>query len=62
MWLSLFFPVGKDLTIGMGLVDTINLSEFKAIIAHEFGHFPTFMKIGSHCFTNTIIRYDLCQR
>jgi hypothetical protein len=27
MWLSLFLPVRKELTIGMGLVDCLNLSE-----------------------------------
>ena len=35
MWLSLFLPVRKDLTIGMGLVDCLTLSEFKAVISHE---------------------------
>lgn len=29
----------KDLFIGLGLVNAISLSEFKAVVAHEFGHF-----------------------
>ncbi|MBU1219700.1 M48 family metalloprotease [Myxococcota bacterium] len=47
--LSLFFPVKKNLLIGAGLVNTLNLSEFKAVLAHEFGHFSQrTMKIGSY--------------
>ena len=48
MWLSLIFPVKKELTIGLGLVSCLNLSEFKAVMSHEFGHFAQrSMKIGS---------------
>src|SRR5205823_3701652 len=36
---SLFWPTGKDLLIGLGLVNMLNLSEFKSVLAHEFGHF-----------------------
>ncbi|MBY0229065.1 MAG: M48 family metalloprotease [Gemmataceae bacterium] len=36
---SLFFPPPKNLLIGAGLVNVLNLSEFKAVLAHEFGHF-----------------------
>jgi Zn-dependent protease with chaperone function len=36
---SLFKEPKKDLLIGLGLVNAINMSEFKAILAHEFGHF-----------------------
>lgn len=57
MWLSLFLPVRKDLTIGMGLVSCLNLTEFKAVMAHEFGHFAQrSMRIGSYIISaNTII-------
>jgi len=57
MWLSLFLPVRKELTIGLGLVDTLNMSEFKAVMSHEFGHFAqSSMKIGSYIISaNTII-------
>lgn len=36
---NLVIPPGKDLLIGLGLVNVVNLSEFKAVLAHEFGHF-----------------------
>lgn len=59
-WLSLFLPVKKELTIGLGLVSCVNLSEFKAIIAHEFGHFAqSSMKIGSYIMTANTIIYDM---
>lgn len=55
--LSLFLPVKKNLLIGLGLVNSINLSEFKAVLAHEFGHFSQrSMKLGSYIYiANTII-------
>ena len=57
VWLSLFLPTRKELTIGLGLVSSLNLSEFKAVVAHEFGHFAQkSMKIGSYIHSaNTII-------
>lgn len=57
MWLSLFLPVRKELTIGLGLVSCLNLSEFKAVVTHEFGHFAQrSMKIGSYIISaNTVI-------
>ncbi|NOQ75930.1 MAG: M48 family metalloprotease [Crocinitomix sp.] len=36
---NLLFPSKKNLEIGLGLVNVVNLGEFKAILAHEFGHF-----------------------
>lgn len=51
----MFLPVRKNLEIGLGLVNTVNLSEFKAIMAHEFGHFSQrSMKLGS--FTHNVNR------
>ncbi|HEY4208461.1 MAG TPA: M48 family metalloprotease, partial [Puia sp.] len=48
---SMFFPVRKNLEIGLGLVNSINISEFKAVIAHEFGHFSQkSMKLGSFTY------------
>jgi Zn-dependent protease with chaperone function len=35
----LFMPTDKNLLIGLGLVNAVNLTEFKALLAHEFGHF-----------------------
>lgn len=54
---SMFFPVRKNLQIGLGLVNTINLGEFKAVVAHEFGHFSqSSMKLGSFVYqVNRII-------
>lgn len=37
--LNLIIPSRKNLQIGLGLVNTLSLSEFKAVLAHEFGHF-----------------------
>lgn len=48
---SMFFPVKKNLLIGMGLVNMVNLSEFKAVLAHEFGHFSQkSMRAGSYVY------------
>jgi Zn-dependent protease with chaperone function len=35
----LFIPTGKSLIIGLGMVNCMNLTEFKSVLAHEFGHF-----------------------
>ena len=60
LWLSLIFPVRKELTIGLGLVGCVNLSEFKAVIAHEFGHFAQrSMKIGSYIVSANTIIHDM---
>ncbi len=57
---SMFLPVRKNLQIGMGLINTVNLSEFKAIMAHEFGHFSQrSMKLGSYVYTVNQIIYHL---
>lgn len=37
--LNLLFPSKKNLEIGLALVNGLNLGEFKAVLAHEFGHF-----------------------
>ncbi len=58
--LSLFFPVKKNLLIGLGLVNSINLTEFKAVLAHEFGHFAqSSMKLGSYVYMANSIIYDM---
>ncbi|MFT4522223.1 MAG: Zn-dependent protease with chaperone function [Bacteroidia bacterium] len=59
-WQSLFLPTKKNLTIGMGLIDCVNLTEFKAIVAHEFGHFAQrSMKIGSYIHSANTIIHDM---
>lgn len=36
---NLILPSKKNLEIGLGLVNVLTLSELKAVLAHEFGHF-----------------------
>lgn len=60
VWLSLFLPIKKELTIGLGLTSCLNLSEFKAVISHEFGHFAqSSMKIGSYINSANTIIHDM---
>ncbi len=60
---SMFLPVKKNLQIGLGLVNSLNVSEFKAVMAHEFGHFSQrSMKLGSFVYNvNKIIHNMLFQ-
>lgn len=59
-WLSLFLPVRKDLTLGLGLVSILDRSEFKAVTAHEFGHFAQrSMRIGSYIHSANTIIHDM---
>lgn len=58
--LSMFLPVRKNLLIGLGLVNSLNLSEFKAVLAHEFGHFAQrSMKLGSYVYMANRIIHDM---
>ena len=54
---SIFFPVRKNLEIGLGLFEGLSIEELKSIIAHEFGHFSQkSMKVGSTVYVaNTVI-------
>jgi Zn-dependent protease with chaperone function len=36
---NLFVQPKKNLLVGLGLLNMLNLSEFKAVMGHEFGHF-----------------------
>ncbi|MBG9374774.1 M48 family metalloprotease [Panacibacter sp. DH6] len=57
---SMFFPVRKNLEIGLGLVNSINISELKAVIAHEFGHFSQrSMKLGVFTYNVNKIIYNM---
>jgi len=57
---SLFWPTGKDLLIGLGLVSVLNLSEFKSVLAHEFGHFAQkSTRLGGYVYMANGIIYDL---
>lgn len=47
--INLVLPVRKNLLIGLGLVNVASLSEFKATLAHEFGHFAqSGMAVGNY--------------
>lgn len=37
--INLIIPSKKNLEIGLGLMNVLSLGEFKAVLAHEFGHF-----------------------
>jgi Zn-dependent protease with chaperone function len=59
LW-SMVFPVKKNLQIGLGLVNSVNVSEFKAILAHEFGHFSQrSMKLGSYVYNVNRVIYNM---
>lgn len=57
---SMFFPIKKNLQIGLGLVNTVTQSELKAILSHEFGHFSQkSMKVGSYVFNVNQVIFNL---
>jgi Zn-dependent protease with chaperone function len=57
---SMFLPVRKNLTIGLGLVNSLNISEFKAVMAHEFGHFSQrSMKLGSYVYQVNQVMHNM---
>ena len=57
---SMFLPIKKNLLIGVGLVNTVTVEEFKAILAHEFGHFSQrTMKVGSYVYNMNQVIYNL---
>jgi Zn-dependent protease with chaperone function len=57
---SMFLPIRKNLKIGLGLVNAVNVSELKAVIAHEFGHFSQrSMKLGSWVYQVNKVIHDM---
>jgi len=57
---SMLFPVRKNLQVGLGLVNSLTLSEFKAVMAHEFGHFSQrSMKLGSFVYNVNKAIYNM---
>lgn len=57
---SMFGPVRKNLVIGLGFVNSVNMSEFKAVLAHEFGHFSQrSMKLGSYVYNVNQAIYNM---
>ncbi|WP_169791686.1 M48 family metallopeptidase [Sandaracinus amylolyticus] len=49
--LSLVLPSRKQLVIGLGLINSLDLRELKAVLAHELGHFSQrSMRLGSYVY------------
>lgn len=59
--INLFIEPKKDLLIGLGLVNSVNLSEFKAVLAHEFGHFSQSATASSYTYVANRIIGDLVE-
>lgn len=50
--LNLLFPSRKNLVIGLGLVNVLDLTELKAVLGHELGHFAQrSMAVGRWVYT-----------
>lgn len=57
---SLFFPVRKNLALGTGLIYSLNTSQLKAVIAHEFGHFSQkTMRQGTYIYQCNRVIHNL---
>src|SRR5262249_51802413 len=57
---NLIIPPRKDLLIGLGLVNVVNLAEFKAVLAHEFGHFAQrSVGLGSYLYVANRVMSDV---
>jgi Zn-dependent protease with chaperone function len=57
---SLFWPVQKNLVIGLGLVNALTLDEFKAVLAHEFGHVAQrSMRAGTYIRVVSVVVEDM---
>lgn len=60
---NIFFPVRKNLLIGLGLFESTNIEEVRSIIAHEFGHFAQGrMRVSSVIYTTDRVIRDLVYR
>ena len=58
--LSLCWPVRKNLLVGLGLVESVSLSELKAVLAHEFGHFAqSSTKLGQYVYVSNQVIADM---
>ena len=57
---NLFFPSKENLVIGLGLINSTNESELKAILVHEFGHFTqSCRKVFSYVYIENQIIYKM---
>jgi Zn-dependent protease with chaperone function len=61
--LNFFFPSKKNLEIGLALVNVLSVSELKAVLAHEFGHFAQkSMAVGNWVYIAQQIAAHLIAR
>jgi Zn-dependent protease with chaperone function len=61
--LNLLLPSRKNLEIGLPLVNVLSLSELKAVLAHEFGHFAQrSMAVGSWVYISQQVASALIAR
>ncbi|MFN3650973.1 MAG: M48 family metallopeptidase [Armatimonadota bacterium] len=57
---SLFRTAKKDLVLGIGLVNVLTISELKAVIAHELGHFSQRdLPLSGYVYRANAVIYDL---
>ena len=52
---NLFVSPTKDLALGLGLVNALNLSELKAVLAHELGHVAQKGFINSYSYVCSLV-------
>lgn len=58
--INLVVPPRKDLLIGLGLVNVVTLAEFKAVLAHEFGHFAQrSVGLGTYLYVANRVMNDV---
>lgn len=58
--IGLFADTDKNLVIGLGMVNSLNISEFKMVLAHEFGHFSQrSMRLVLYVYTINKIIYNI---
>ena len=61
-FLSMFFPIRKNLRIGLGMMNALDREELRAVIAHEFGHFSQrSMAIGSYVYQVNFVLGNLLE-
>lgn len=67
--LNFLLPSRKNLMIGLGLINALNRSEFRAVLAHEFGHFAQktmsvgrWIYVGSQIAEHIVAKRDWLDR
>ncbi|NIG54092.1 M48 family metallopeptidase [Chitinophaga sp. Cy-1792] len=57
---SMFFPKRRNLVIGAGLINALNITAFKAAMAHEFGHFSQqSLQLGGYIYHVNRLIYSM---